>query len=106
MKNLDKTHMATLSQGMNKLKAEGYNVEFQIREDGHLLDPRNGNTYTADQGLIKTVLRYEGNSNPSDMSVLYGLQMKDGTKGLLIDAFGAQSNKAMAEFITRVEREK
>jgi len=41
--------------------------------------------------IIKT-FRFEGDSNPSDSSVLYIIEAKDGLIGYSIDAYGVYSN--------------
>lgn len=49
--------------------------------------------------------RQEGQSDPGDMSVIYGLQTQDGHKGVLIDAFGTYANQEIGKFLDGVEKE-
>jgi hypothetical protein len=91
--------MTTLSEAMELYRKEGYNADFNIDADGIVsgekkYDPK-------DLTVVKT-LRFEGSSDPADMSILYIIEAKDGTKGMYIDAYGtyaAQDGKRMDEFI-------
>ena len=83
-------HMQTLSQVLEKLRLQRHDNDFQI-VDGQFTTT-NGNKYTpADLTIIKTY-RFEGESDPSDSSILYVIEAKDGLIGYSIDAYGVYSN--------------
>ncbi len=46
--------------------------------------------------------RYEGISNPSDMSILYVIETNKGEKGTFLMAYGPEANFDDAEFFRRV----
>jgi hypothetical protein len=50
--------------------------------------------------------RFEGDSDPADMTVVYALEANDGVKGTVIDAFGTYSNPKLSEFLRKVEEVK
>lgn len=91
--------METLSEGINELKEKGYREEFWINENGRLISSSLESSLMPKNIEIKIIKRYEGSSNPSDMSVLYGLETKSGLKGILINSYGAKSDGSIDEFI-------
>jgi hypothetical protein len=83
-------HMQTLSQILEKLRLKRHDNDFQI-VDGQFTT-NNGKKYTpADLTIIKTY-RFEGESDPSDSSILYVIEANDGLIGYSIDAYGVYSN--------------
>lgn len=102
MENIEKTHMKTLSSCMNKLKEEGFTEEYSVK--GNLLkSDESGRSYTSDDVKIVNFYRFEGESDPSDNSILYALQTEDGKKGLLINAYGMYSDADVGKFIVNVK---
>lgn len=47
--------------------------------------------------------RFEGASNPSDMSIVLAVEGKDGIKGIIISPFGMYADVKMIEFIDKVK---
>ena len=45
--------------------------------------------------------RFEGVSDPEDMSILYAVKTEDGTKGTVIDAYGTYADAGLGEFLKR-----
>lgn len=79
----------TLSQAVDALRARGYSDELTITEDGlfndaEQLDPA---AFTID-----SFHRFEGPSDPADMSIVYALRSESlGLKGLLIGEYGSNA---------------
>ena len=94
--------MKTLSSVMNKAIGAGYTEDFEMTETG-LKAPSNGHYYQPDQVRIANFYRFEGETDPSDSSILYVLETNDDIKGLLINAYGAYANHRIGEFIKQVE---
>ena len=82
--------MTTLSQVIEKLRLKRQDNEYILKPEGFTIG--NGKFYQPhDLRIIKTY-RFEGASDPSDSSILYVMEGKDGTIGYSIDAYGAFSN--------------
>jgi hypothetical protein len=82
--------MTTLSQVIEKLRLKRQDNEFLLTHEGFTIG--NGKFYQPqDLKIIKTY-RFEGESDPSDSSILYLLEGNDGTIGYSVDAYGAFSN--------------
>jgi hypothetical protein len=94
----------TLSETMNNLKAEGFTEEFEIKDGGFVT--RSGEKFKPDDLTILKVYRFEGISNPDDMSVLYSIKSSSGIKGIYVDAFGLyadQDGQKVAELLKRLK---
>lgn len=94
--NTSKDYRTPLSIKMKELQAAGYTHSFGVN-DGFL---KNGDKiYGPDEVEIKGQFRFEGESNPDDMSILYMVETNDGKKGLLVDAFGVYADEETENFI-------
>lgn len=103
MENIEKNYMKTLSACMNKLKEYGFVEEYTV--SGNLLHAlATGESYTFDQVKILNFYRFEGESDPSDSSILYVLESKDGKRGLLIDAYGVYSDPEIGKFVVQIDQ--
>lgn len=97
--------MTPLSVVLNQLSKKGYGREFKIKEQGAYLDDVEG-AYNSSQLRIIKVYRFEGESDPGDMAVIYAIETEDDQKGFIIDAYGPyadQDNPYKEEFIKEVE---
>lgn len=92
--------MSTLSVKMNELRNEGYLLDFTIREN-NLINERSQELVDMDAIVIDKHFRFEGISNPSDNSILYAISLNHKEKGILIDAYGADSTitKALIKLV-------
>jgi hypothetical protein len=84
-----KDEMNTLSQILNKLTVKGYDNEFRWVPEGFTF---NDKIYQPNELTIVKTYRFEGESDPSDMSILYLFKANDGLIGYSIDAYGVYSN--------------
>ena len=64
-----------------------------------------GEAFGPGQVLIREWHRFEGVSDPDDMAIVYALETVDGTRGTLVDAFGAYSDPAISAFMENVRFE-
>ncbi|HMS33708.1 MAG TPA: phosphoribosylpyrophosphate synthetase [Ignavibacteria bacterium] len=93
--------MSTLTETIEKFRTKQFIHDFHIKDD-YLVCDETGEKFSAEELIIERTGRYEGDSNPDDMSVIYAITANSGTQGILIDAFGAYSNPAISEFIRNV----
>lgn len=78
----------TLSTAIADLQNEGYNINFDLVEDGvHSKDLKK--QWKAGEIEVVKFYRFEGMSSTGDNSILYVLECKTGEKGLLVNAYGA-----------------
>lgn len=96
------THMTEMEKCMNKLEAEGYTDQYKV-EKGKLCDLTNNKKYKPKDVKAVNFYRFEGASNPDDMSILYAIETSDGRRGTLVDAYGFYSDDETGEFINKIE---
>lgn len=95
--------MTTLSQVMEKLRNKGYEREFKMSDHGRMQSD-SGKIYNPDDLKIIKTYRFEGESDPSDSSILYLLEDKEGDIGYVLDAYGMYSTHEEAGFNEFVKR--
>jgi hypothetical protein len=90
-----KAHYATVTEALEKLRAQGYTTDFNLKEN--YLEFAKGK-FTPDEFEIKDVYRYEGNSDPGDEATVYAIESTSGVKGVLVTGYGisADSNLSAA----------
>ena len=96
------TDMKTLSEMLEVLHEKGYIHDFEIKE-GKLYSKDTDEFFKPEDVVIEKVYRFEGESDPADMSVLYGITSNSGTKGTLIDAFGTYDDERISKFLKGVK---
>ncbi len=101
-----KVEMTTLSTVLEKLRLQKKDNEFRMTDKG--FGSEKGKCYQpADLKIIKTY-RFEGDSDPSDSSILYVIEANDGKIGYSLDAYGVYSNHEDArydDFIRKIPME-
>src|SRR5579875_2514433 len=96
------TNMTDMEKVTKKLEADGYTDQYKV-EKGKLHDLTNDKKYKPKDVKAVNFYRFEGNSNPDDMSILYAIETSDGRKGTLSDAYGLYSDDETGEFFQKVE---
>ena len=91
----------SLSSKMADLKNSGYKTEFRL-ENNKLFSPNSGKFYEPTDISIDNTYRFEGESNPSDMSILYAVESKDGEKGMVVDGFGISGDVDLNQFMANI----
>jgi len=94
--------MNTLTSVVNKVVKDGYTHSFKI-EDKKLLSSTNDQSYEPDEVKIVNFYRFEGQSDPGDNAIMYVIETTDGSKGTLIDAYGAYADEGVNKFMDQVE---
>lgn len=92
----------TLSEAINDLQKKGYAIDFNLTDD-QLESKALKQKWGADELTVVEFYRFEGESNPSDNSILYLIETKDGKKGMLVDSYGAQRSAISSEMIQKLK---
>ena len=95
--------MTTLSGVLEQLRIKKQDNEFIISEEG--FKSSSGKVYQPDDLKIIKTFRFEGDSDPSDNTILYLIEANDGLTGYSIDAYGAYSNHEEAwydDFVRKI----
>jgi hypothetical protein len=81
MKNM--YHYTTVSKALDELNENGFTHDFNLHEEDIVKKPSNYE--------IVHIYRYEGDSNPDDEAVVYGIKSLAGKKGVFVSGFSANS---------------
>ena len=81
---------------------EGFTDQFVLLETG-LKSSESGKTYKPEELKILKHFRFEGSSDPGDMTILYAIETNDGRKGTVVDGFGTYSDADLSDFMKHVE---
>jgi hypothetical protein len=93
--------MRTLAFCSNKAVEDGYKENFKATTEG-LESMETQKKYKPEDLKVVNFYRFEGVTDPADMSVLYVIEANDGAKGTLVDAYGAYSDFEVARVIRRI----
>ena len=96
------TNMTDMDRCMRKLEADGYTDQYKVEKD-RLHDLTIDKKYKAKDVKAVNFFRFEGISNPDDMSILYAIETSDGHKGTLVDAYGLYADEDTGKFFEGVE---
>lgn len=78
-----KYHYATVTVALEELKKMGYEYDYNLNEKELIMDP--------DGYIIHHIYRYEGNSNPDDQAIVYGINSFENKKGVYVAGYSANS---------------
>ncbi len=86
--------VGTLSGDIRRLRARGYRHGFTASDDGRLRCPSCEELAEPAGMQVEEIVRYEGESNPEDESILLVVSCSCGTKGYFTSAFGSAATAA------------
>lgn len=90
-------------EALKDLKARGYTIDLNLAFDKLICEDKNICLNPGDFEITE-VYRYEGQSNPDDESIVYGISSKDGEiKGVLVSAFGLYADPMSDEMIKKMQ---
>src|SRR4029453_5495540 len=96
--------METEQQAIARLRAGGYEHEFEMVEDG-IRCPECDQVVAPEEVRIDETVRFEGSSNPSDEAVVFALSPRpSGHKGPLVAALGPGVEGDVADVFRRLGR--
>ena len=92
----DKEEERSLINVERQLNKEGYKEDFRVTEGRlHTLNNERNKSYSPAEVTIVDFYRFEGESDPDDMSILYALETTDGGRGTISSAYGTYGEKSM-----------
>jgi hypothetical protein len=87
-------HYATVSKALDELNENGFTYDFNLHEEDIVKNPHKYE--------IKHIYRYEGNTDPGDEAVVYGIQSSSGKKGVFVSGFSANSVTEAAQALIQM----
>ncbi|GGW34623.1 hypothetical protein [Arenibacter certesii] len=89
---------------IERYEKEGYTSVYSIINN-QLMDMDTKKSYTPNDIQIIAEHRFEGMSNPSDMSLLYVVDTQDNSKGTILVNYNPSESSKMADFFQQVPKE-
>jgi hypothetical protein len=87
-------HYSTVSEALSELNGKGYMIDFNLNEEDIKKNPH--------QYQIEHVYRYEGDSDPGDEAVVYGINSTSGQKGVFVAGYSANSVSDAARILAKL----
>ena len=93
----------SVAHATQALLQRGFKDEFKLKREGLMKNLKNDKIYEPDDMWIVEYHRFEGMSNPSDMSIVFAVEASDGRKGVIISSYGTYANMDLVEFMDQVK---
>lgn len=90
---------ATVLEAIKQLRDLGFMVDFNIV--GNALTV-NDAEYDCEDFEITEIYRYEGDSNPDEEATVYGIESKDGVKGILVTSYGMYIEEVSEDLLKKL----
>jgi len=87
------------------LESEGYVHQFTV-EGQKLRCTKTRELFEPDDLTIVDIARFEGASDPDDMTIIYVVETKNGRRGRLQDAFGIYASPILGELVERMREDR
>lgn len=91
----------TMTDAINDLKKRGFTIDFNLSYDC-IVCHDTPITLMPSEFEIVEVYRFEGETNPADAAILYGIASKHGEKGVLVNAYGIYSDAVSDEMVRKL----
>lgn len=90
-----------MTEAVETLKKRGYTLDFNLNPDS--IECRElKKKYDPAEFHIDEFHRFEGISNPDDMSIIFAVTTTDGNKGTLVDAYGPYEDPLTSDMIQKM----
>ncbi|GAA4115252.1 hypothetical protein GCM10022393_15340 [Aquimarina addita] len=80
---------------------KGYTCSFRYEKEC-LVENASKKAFSPEQIFVVAEHRFEGMSNPSDMSILYVLETNNNLKGTLLIGYGPTGNLELSDFFNKI----
>jgi hypothetical protein len=92
----------TMVAAVEGLQERGYDSDFQLAGES-MKCLTNNKMYHSEDMVIVEYHRFEGISNPDDMSIIFAVECNDGTKGTIVSSYGVYGDVSLLDFIDKVK---
>lgn len=86
------------SKVMQHLRKDGFEHDFRMEKKKLVMDDPKA-SFSPAQVRIVDEYRFEGETDPADMSILYALETDTGEKGVIMNGYGVSANPELDEFL-------
>jgi hypothetical protein len=86
-------HYSTVSEALDELNELGFTYDYNIHQSDIINKPT--------EHQVKHVYRYEGNSDPGDSAIVYGIASSDGKRSF-VAGFSAKTNNEAVVVLSKL----
>ncbi|MFM9945833.1 MAG: phosphoribosylpyrophosphate synthetase [Bacteroidia bacterium] len=90
----------TVTEAINGMRQRGFITDFNLSEN--CLTCNENKKHFPEDFEITEVYRFEGDSDPADEAIVYGIESKLGKKGVLVNGYGISSESMADEMIKKL----
>lgn len=95
----------TITEEVTRLRVDGYTADFAVTGDGQLRCGTCGHSQPASDAMIESTARFEGQTDPADEAVVFGLRCRScACRGVLVAAYGPMATAEEAAVVTTLAR--
>ena len=87
-------YYTTVLEALSDLKEKGFHHDFNLHYEDIKTNPH--------EYSVEHVYRYEGDTDPDEESVVYGIISSSGKKGVFVAGFSANSDNEAAQIIEKL----
>ena len=87
-------HYSTVSEALSELNKKGFTLDFNLQDENIKKNPHNYE--------IEHVYRYEGDTDPDEEAVVYGITSNSGERGVYVAGFSANSESEAASVLAKL----
>jgi hypothetical protein len=87
-------HYATVAEALEELNKNGFTHDFNLQDENIKKNPHNYE--------IEHVYRYDGDTDPDEEAVVYGISSNSGEKGVFVSGFSANSESEAADVLAKL----
>ena len=98
---MENNRFTSESAAIEDLRKRGFTSTFVVENEG-IRSTTTKEFFRPEELILREFHRFEGASDPEDMSVVYAVESKSGTRGVIVDAFGPYSEPALASLIEKM----
>ena len=91
----------TLADAIDQFARRGFSESLSV-VGNRLRVVETQKTFRPEEVVIREYRRFEGVSDPDDMSIVYAIEADGGTRGTLVDAYGVYSDPDVSAFLSTV----
>lgn len=99
---MEKNNMQTMVSVLDSLTTLGFTTQFKATEKG-IISLKTQKTFSSGKVKVVHFYRFEGESDPSDSSIVFAIETDDGEKGTLVDGYGTSGDSQVTDFMRQVE---
>lgn len=89
----------TLSEAVNDLRNRGFTVDFNLQENCLVC---HSDKFNIEDFEVAEVYRFEGNTDPADEAIVFGIESNSGIKGVLVSGYGISAEGISAEMAKKL----